>query len=59
MINMSFGGQNANLLEENDLQWKMEVHFYELFDKYLQQNFGINTEQFKDIIKNSGAEHFV
>lgn len=59
MINMSFNGQNANLLEENDLQWKMEVYFYTVFDKYLQQNFAINTEQFKEIIKNAGAEHFV
>lgn len=59
MINLSFNGQNANLVEENDLQWKMEVYFYAVFEKYLQTNFGINTEQFKEILKNAGPEHFV
>ena len=59
MINLAFNGQNANLLEDNDLQWKMEAHFWAVFDKYLQQHHGINTEQFKQILKNAGPEHFV
>jgi hypothetical protein len=59
MINLSFNGQNANLVEENDLQWRMEAYFYVVFDKYLQQHYGINTEQFKQILKNAGPEHFV
>jgi hypothetical protein len=59
MINLSFNGQNANLVEENDLQWKMEAYFYGIFDKYLQQHYGIDTEQFKQILKNAAPEEFI
>jgi hypothetical protein len=59
MINLAFNGQNANLLEESDLQWKLDAYFYGVFDKYLQQHYGITTEQFKQILKNAGPEHFV
>ena len=59
MITMSFNGQKGNLLEESDLQWKMDAYFYSVFDKYLQQHYGITTEQFKQILKNAGPEHFV
>lgn len=59
MINLAFNGQNANLIEENDLQWKMEAYFWSVFDNYLQHHYGITTEQFKQILKNAGPEHFV
>jgi hypothetical protein len=59
MINLSFNGQSANLIEENDLHWKIDAYFYSMFDRYLQQHHGITTEQFKQILKNAGPEYFV
>lgn len=59
MLNMSLNGVSHNLIEEHDLQWKMEVLFATVFDKYLQSNYGITEAMFKEIIKNIAPEEFL
>ena len=59
MLNMSLNGVSHNLIEEHDLQWKLEMYFAKVFDTYLQSNYGITEVKFKEIIKNLAPEEFV
>jgi hypothetical protein len=59
MIQFSMNGNNANLLEERDFEWKLQMYFQKIFDQYLQSNYGITELKFKEIIKNLAPEEFI
>jgi hypothetical protein len=59
MAQLGLNGMSINIIEENDLQWKMDIHFATVFDLYLQREFGIDAKTFKEIIKDIAPEKFI
>ena len=59
MIQFSMNGNNAQLLEERDFEWKLQMYFKQTFNTYLKTYYGIDEDQFKQIIKNAAPEEFI
>jgi hypothetical protein len=59
MGTLILNGTSVNFVDDNDLKWKMDMHFRELFDAYLQREYGIDAKTFKEIIKDITPEKFI
>ena len=59
MGTLTLNGTSVNIMDENDLKWKMDIHFAAVFDMYLQREYGIDAKTFKEIIKDIAPEKFI
>lgn len=56
---MNVNGQYHSLMENHDMDTHMNNYFSIYFDRYLQTNYGINEETFRNAIKTLVPEEFI